>query len=103
MKILTVCQRGNNRSAALAFILRDERGPNEVINYGPQGGVSDQTIDMLCEWADKIIVTTKEVDVPEKFRIRRIFIDVGSDRWGVGFNPELLDLLRKGLDENSHR
>lgn len=102
MKILTVCQRGNNRSAALAFILRDERGPNEVINYGPLGGVSESTIDMLCEWAEKIIVTTTEVDVPEKFRIRRVFLDVGPDIWGVRFAPELLDKLRRLLDENSH-
>ena len=99
MKIVTVCQRGNNRSAALAYILRDERGPNEVLNYGPEGGVSTETIDMLCDWADKIIVVVNEVDVPEKWRFKRIYCSVGGpDRWGVGFNPELLSLLRGKLD-----
>ena len=99
MKILTVCQRGNNRSAALAYILRDERGPNEVLNYGPQGGVNDETINMLCTWANVIMVTTKEVDVPEEYRDKRLFIDVGSDKWGIGFSPDLLALLRQKLNE----
>lgn len=103
MKILTVCQRGNNRSAALAYILRDERGPNEVIACGPETS-SEETMTMLCNWADKIICVAKGFDVPERWQYKRIRFDIGdADYWGVGFHPDLLAKLRKELDENSNR
>lgn len=103
MKIVTVCHRGNNRSAALGYILRDESPQHhEVISYGPQSLRDEKMIDALCEWADKIIVIPTDTDVPEKYRDKRIFFDLGTnsiDVWGVSFNQDLLARLREKVKE----
>ena len=103
MKIVTVCHRGNNRSAALAYILRDESPyHHEVIAYGPQSLHDEKMINTLCEWADKIIVIPTDIDVPEQYRNKRIFFDLGTnstDVWGVGFHQDLLNKLREKVKE----
>lgn len=103
MKIVTVCHRGNNRSAALAYLLRDESPyHHEVISYGPQSLNDKKMINILCDWADKIIVIPLDVDVPEQFKYKRIYFDLETnnvDIWGIGFNSDLLNKLRKKVKE----
>jgi len=51
---------------------------------------------MLYEWADRIILTTKEfVDrIPDEYKKKLSVWDVGGDRFFRGFEPELLDMYK---------
>jgi predicted xylose isomerase-like sugar epimerase len=93
-KFLCVCQGGNNRSAALARILRDEFG-QEAVPIGHLR-VSQNSLSYFCAWADYVIAMTREIAdciracTANKLRI----VDVGEDRWVTPYHPELVDGLR---------
>lgn len=54
MKILCVCDQGNNRSVQFAHLLK--YWGHDTISVGIKT-TSKETLDMLFKWADKIIVT----------------------------------------------
>ena len=94
MKILCVCQRGNVRASGLAYILKDRDGHDALAcgwetNFG-------ETLEMLCEWADKIIVLESyfKNKIPIKNQGKVEIFDVGIDRWGTPTHPELLQILQ---------
>ena len=58
MKILCICERGNSRSVALAWILKDHLGHDAVAIGAKSAG--RKTLKMLCKWADKIILVDKD-------------------------------------------
>lgn len=102
-KILTVCQRGNSRSVATAYILKDERQYSDVLACGIET-VSPNTFTMLADWADKIIVVGEKyvwdkVPKNEHTDNKVTWVDVGPDQWGNPFHPELQALARKFLDD----
>lgn len=90
MKILTVCERGNSRSVALAWILKDHMNLN-AIAMGIRAA-DEETKEMLYKWADKIILVAGDFkdEIPEEFRGKLKVWDVGPDRFFRGFEPELL-------------
>ncbi len=91
MKILCVCARGNSRSVALAYILKDQMNL-DAIAIGIEAA-SEETKEMLYKWADKIILVDKTLDkIPEKYRSKLKIWDVGRDRFFRGFEPELLQI-----------
>lgn len=99
IRILTVCQRGNTRSASLAYLLKDELGYDDVIACGIQTTKFD-TFEMLANWAEKIfVVAGKDIwdQVPKQFKKKAVNIDIGGDRWGNPRHPELLALLQEIL------
>lgn len=121
MKILTVCQGGHVRSVALKYLLHyGGYGQHDVIACGWQSN-TQETREMLYEWADLIIVMQPEFAqfVPEKFHtkwkpndigtsnwkegdtVRRLYcFDVGQDRYGNAFHPELQAMLRSMIDRS---
>ena len=111
MRILCVCNHGNNRSGALARILKSLNGDChstetayrhkysqiEALAIGAHCN-TDETLRYLINWADKVVDLSDgdlgiqellEILAKEKY-IRKI---IGSDVWGSPAHPELLSLL----------
>ena len=90
MKILTICEGGNNRSVCLAFFMKDELGHDAISMGIRRAGRS--TKKMLYEWADKIILVDKafQDEIPKKFKRKLLVWDVGPDRYGFWWHPELI-------------
>lgn len=90
MKILCVCQRGNSRSVALAYILKDMLN-QDAIALGEETAAKD-TKQMLYEWADKIIIVDKKLRkrIPKKYAKKCTVWDVGEDSYFMGFFPGLI-------------
>ena len=98
-RILCVCQGGNSRSVHLAYLLKYRYGV-DALACGWEGNSHD-TVEMLCEWADIIIVVQafmKEKILIEQQHKVRVF-DVGVDRF---FQPnvELLELFDEMIKNN---
>lgn len=91
-KALTICQGGNSRSVALAYVLKYKYGVDALACSWEQN--SPATIKMLCEWADVVFVMQpKFIDaVDSEYRAKVKVIDVGEDRWFNGLHPELTQL-----------
>lgn len=99
MKYLCVCDGGNVRSVGMAYVLKHEfgQGRNEAIAVG-RGNSSIDTLAMLCEWADVIVIMEPhmKVDIGLKYKDKVRCVDVGPDRYGVYVHPELLQQVRVG-------
>lgn len=98
IKILCVCQEGNCRSVGTRYCLR-KRGYLNVIAIG-WNQTSIETLKMLCDWADKILVA-KEYHGDKlptgHSKIDKNFI-VGEDKWGNPMHHELHSIINKQLD-----
>ena len=97
MKIVTVCRAGQCRSVGAKIALAN-RG-HDVLAVGWEKN-SKETLDMLCEWADKVIVMKDEFVkyIPEKFKDKTILLNVGRDRWNNPFHPELQHLINERIN-----
>lgn len=97
MKVLAMCQGGHVRSGGLKYILTYKYG-HEVLACGWQSN-SWQTREMLCDWADAIVIMQGEFIqyVPPKYaktNIKPIICyDVGPDNYGNPFHPRLQNSL----------
>lgn len=94
-KVLTICEYGNSRSVGAAYLLKQDWGRDALAC-----GIcvtSPETFEMLCNWADTIIVTFApiEKDINEKFRHKVVVWDVGFDRYFVPPPEELLKQYRE--------
>lgn len=98
MKFLCVCDGGNVRSYALAYVLHDLRG-QEAIAVGRMR-VTQETMDMMCEWADTVVVMQPHMQESIKpiFHHKLKCVDVGLDCFGIYIHPELLPMVHKGAD-----
>lgn len=96
MKFLCICDGGNVRSYALAVVLK-ERYKHEAIAIG-RLRASRETIDMLCEWADMVVIMQPHMEesIDPKFKPKLRCVDVGVDRFGIYVHPELLPLVQTG-------
>jgi len=108
MKIVTMCQGGHVRSVALKYILRYlNAGHHDVIACGWEGNTLE-TRRMLFDWADVIVIMEPQFEehVPSEFHCkadgtRRLFCyNVGPDRFGTPFHPELQDLLMSMIKQH---
>lgn len=90
-RILTVCRWGLVRSVALREILIREVGA-DAIAIGLEKN-SDATIEMLCGWADIVVVAT-----PHLLECRRasllppgktVVLSLGADVWQAARHSEL--------------
>lgn len=99
MKILTVCENGNNRSVHFAHRLK--YWGHDIIPIGVRTN-SSETIKMLCEWADIIILTSSEphIAVPSEYISKVRLFDVGPDIYKRPFNPELDTKVKQLLEDN---
>jgi len=96
-KFLTMCQGGNSRAVACAFLLK-YKYYKDAIACGWERN-SKKTIEMMCTWADIIILMQEEfrkyIPVGHQDKIR--VIDVGHDRWASPLHPELLQAIDEKL------
>ena len=105
-KILTMCAGGNVRSVGLKYVLRYKYG-HEALACG-QDANSPETIDMLCRWAHYIIIVEPDYEkfIPERYRFhadgtKKMFCyNVGPDRFGYAFHPELVQFFDKAIIEH---
>ena len=100
--VLVLCQGGNCRSVAVGYLLKYVSKKK----YDPIAASleknSKETLQMLSEWADRIIIVQKEFvrHIPVEFRKKLVIIDIGPDRWFNSLHPELLKLAGDLLDKN---
>lgn len=92
VKYLCVCDGGNVRSHALAYVLHDLHG-HEAIAVG-RLRVSAETLETFCAWADKVVLMQPHMieSVPLAHREKVLVTDVGVDRFGIHIHPELLEM-----------
>lgn len=95
-----MCAGGNVRSVGLKYLLKYKYG-HESLACG-QDANSSETIEILCNWADYVIVLTEEYSkfIPEKYKTKLLCYNVGVDRFGCAFHPELLDILDRMIIEH---
>lgn len=100
MKILTICDQGNNRSVQFAHLLK-YKYKADVLSIGISN-TSDETKNMLYQWADFIIVTEESLlyQLPASIRGKTRLWDVGEDKYPRPFNPELLEIAKRFIKEN---
>jgi hypothetical protein len=72
----------------MASILRNQKGHRDVIAAGVFT-FSQETLVMLYDWADKIIVVDAEIEdrVHPEYKEKVLVLDMGADPWGPQFNP----------------
>jgi protein-tyrosine-phosphatase len=93
MKIAVFCKGGICRSAAMS---------NELKKYGHDvlcaglGYNSPETIQMLTDWADRIVVMQEELAplVPMSGRSKMVVADIGPDVWEHSSDPDLIARCR---------
>lgn len=98
MKILCLCLGGNVRSVCVSHHLRAHHG-HDTIPYGTEDGKysTAKTRDFLAEWADRIVVVephfSKKVPVQHQHKV--IVLEVGPDKWGAPYHPELRAIVER--------
>lgn len=102
LKILTICNHGNIRSVALAYLIKSIYG-HEAIAIGSED-TSKETWDMLLNWADKVIVMDSSVPIEAPLYKPRsddkvIYLNIGKDIWFDAKHQALLHKLYKKLKE----
>lgn len=97
MKILCLCRKGNSRSVALVWILKEKMG-HEAIATGMEV-ISKETKEMLCDWAEVIILVLKKYkyQIPAKYQHKLKVWDVGPDTYPDiyfrGFDKRLIRMF----------
>jgi hypothetical protein len=100
MKILVLCDEGNNRSVTLASHLK--YWGHDVLSAGLKRNAR-ATLAMLGEWGDRIIVTDQEQErgfVDPEFLRKLDLWDIGPDHYPRPFNKELLAIVRRMMEEH---
>jgi predicted protein tyrosine phosphatase len=99
LKILVLCDQGNNRSVTIAHHLK--YWGHDILSAGISTN-TQKTLDGLVEWADRVITTEKGQELKwhgtqyeDKFQLW----NVGPDTYPRPFNRELLGKVR-ALMEN---
>lgn len=93
LRFLTICEGGAVRSVALAAVLRWDFKQDAI----PVSGllIPEETLFMLCEWADYIIVLVPKYAerISPTFKKKTRVIDIGPDKWMNALHKELLNLM----------
>jgi len=92
MKILCLGRKGNSRSVALAYLLK-QRG-HDAIAVGMRHMGKD-TRKMMLAWADLIILLHQKCGegVPQEYWHKLKMFPVGRDVYFQGFSEALIGLL----------
>lgn len=98
MKVVTMCQGAHVRSVGLKYLLTYKYG-HEAVACGWESN-TPETRAMLYEWADVIVIMESNMEkyIPKEFHEkdgrRKLFCyDVGPDRYGNPFHPEMQKML----------
>lgn len=99
IKILCVCNKGNVRSVATKYCL-NLRGYNNVIAVGCTL-VSTDTMKLLCDWADIILLAKYKhillVPVKERRKVNKNF-KIGEDTYGTPLDYALFEVINHQLE-----
>lgn len=96
-KIVTVCDLGCNRSVMFAHRLKF--WGNDTIPIGLKN-TTLSTLEMLFHWADLIITTASDQEIPDQFKHKVILLDVGPDVYPRPFNKVLNQKASQLLKDN---
>lgn len=88
-----VCDEGNNRSVVVAHQLK--YWGHDVISAGIKRN-TPETIEMLSQWADRIITTEEGQLEGDKVQLW----DIGPDVYPRPFNKELLAIVQRMMQEH---
>lgn len=90
MRFLCVCEGGTVRSGSAAHALKYYFGQEAIA--ASHAKLSDDTMEMLFEWADRIILMQPHFAdrVPEVYVPKVKVCDVGKDVWMNPLHPLLL-------------
>ncbi len=90
--ILVVCEGGNSRSVAMAYILKQKYN-KDALSCGYRWN-KPETMKMLYEWAEKIFAMDEKVfnAIPDEYKNKAHLTDVGRDRW-FGYRDKELQSL----------
>lgn len=99
MKFLTICEGGMVRSVCCAIVLRTHQHDTLPASWR---FTSAETMAMLMEWADYIVVMSQEIsekmlekhpELMAKYAAKVRLLDVGEDVWGDPYHPELFGIV----------
>lgn len=92
-----MCQGGNSRSVALAYLFKSLGYEAIAIGYGH---TTLETKKLLFNWADVICVMQYSMkrEVPPEYHSKTFVFDVGEDRYFLGYKQELLDILKRYIN-----
>ncbi len=90
MKILLVCDYGNNRSVTVAWLLKHKG--HDVLTAGVKVN-SSETLKLLTDWAERVIIT-EEGQLPMNDLKVQLW-DIGEDHYPRPLNKELLGIVRE--------
>jgi hypothetical protein len=87
MKLLCCCDQGINRSVHLASLLKHS---HDTIAIGLATN-SPETQKMLCDWADKILITDEiqRMQMPQGYKEKTVLINIGPDIYPRPYNQRL--------------
>lgn len=99
MKILCVCEHGNNRSVNFAQRLK-YKYKADTISIGLTT-TSQETLAMLYKWADYIIIPEKRLRqlMPDGFDEKIKYFEVGEDHFPRPFHPVLDRLVKQIIEQ----
>jgi hypothetical protein len=99
MKILCICRNGFSRSVATRICL-NKRGYKDVIAVGGEV-TSLETMNMLCKWADKILLAKPEHGVfvtnGNEGKVDKQFT-IGEDMWFHPLSTRMHKVIKEQLD-----
>ena len=99
MKILTVCEHGNVRSVACAYLIKSIY-KHDTLACGVKE-TSEETKKMLYDWADKVILMDKslllEFGYLDREKNKLSILDVGKDVWHNSNAQELHHKILKQI------
>lgn len=94
MKFLCVCEGGTVRSVSLAWVLKYEFNQDAIAASWLKN--SQETLDLLAQWADKIVVLQPKFSSKfGSFKEKLLTVDVGPDIWMNPLHPKLMEIVRK--------
>ena len=94
MKVFCLCAGGVSRSVGLAFVLKYHYGHDAIA--GSYEKNSPETIDMLCQWADRVITVMPSYVkyIPEGYHYKTTVYNLGLDRWLNALHPDMHQKLK---------
>ena len=87
-KFITVCEGGNVRSVGLAYLLKVHGQDAIAMSWRFN---NPETLGKMFNWADYIVIMQAKFKehIAEIFHHKLLVVDVGEDRYGYAFHPEL--------------
>jgi predicted protein tyrosine phosphatase len=102
-KVLCICEHGNVRSVALAYLIKTIYGHDALACGMRETG--DDTKSMLLKWAEIVIVLDEQISLDlmkwkdeHKCHRPQYLLDVGPDVWHDARHQELQHKLLKELN-----